>query len=628
MARFPHCPLPESRLPPYRLPVDRHPPRRWIALLAVLVLLGGCGGGGPVRVEPAVTEMDARSAYLEGDFRQAARLYQELARGRGPQRDRYGLLAAEALRDEGDLAALRAQLGTVRRDGLSPEDAPRLDLLHAELALAEGDFDAALALLAMPAETASVPVRIRALELRARALALRGDDLASASERLRLEPLLQGEERARNRAEAEERVAELDDDRLRNLLRDTPREEPLYELLSRLSRERFGGDRRGSYARAVQAGPQAGNERIRTFRTEQLPRQAGSQVALLLPQRGPLAAPASALQEGVMAAYFADRGERPLLRVYDAGDSREEALAAYDLAVAEGADRILGPLSRDAVTALFERQQALLPTLALNYADASVIAPRGSLQFALLPEEEAAAIAVRLAELRQGRVLVLRSADELGKRNLAAFRAAHEARGGRIVAAATADANAADQAITLDKLAGPDSGRDRVRYLRGLLGLDLRYEAAPRSDVDAVVLLLRAGQARLLVPQLRARPDMPSTIYATSAVYEGRPNPAQDRDLDGLQFCDSPWLLGGYVPGGVPERGELFELPTTEGPAARLFAYGIDAWRLLPLLDWLESNPGQAIDGATGKLSSDRNGRVRRLLAWARFENGVPVVVD
>ena len=91
----------------------------------------------------------------------------------------------------------------------------------------------------------------------------------------------------------------------------------LYELLARLSQERFGGDRRGSYARAVQAGPLATNERVRTYRTDQLPREAGSQVALLLPQRGALAAPAAALQEGVMAAYFADQGARPLLRIYD-----------------------------------------------------------------------------------------------------------------------------------------------------------------------------------------------------------------------------------------------------------------------------------------------------------------------
>jgi outer membrane PBP1 activator LpoA protein len=575
-----------------------------------------------------VSEMDARAAFVEGDFRRSASLYQQLARSSGADGDRYALLAAEALFQEGDMLALEQQLTRIRRARLNADEALQLDLLYAELALSRGEADAAMALLAMPSEAGSAAIRVRALELRARAHTLRGDPVASAAERLQLEPLLQGEERARNRVEAEEAIASLDDDSLRELLRDTPRDEPLYELLARLSRERFGGDSRGSYARAVQAGPLRSPERMRTFRVDQLPREAGSQVALLLPQRGPLAAPAGALQEGVMAAYFADRAERPALKVYDAGNSAEETLAAYDQAVAEGADRVLGPLSREAVTALFESQRALVPTLALNYADAAAIAPRGSLQFALLPEEEAAAIAVRLAEKRQPRVLVLRSADDMGQRNLAAFQAAHEARGGRIVGSASIDPNAADQSAVLTRLAGNDSGRDRARYLRGLLGLDLRYEPAPRADVDAVVLLLRANQARLLLPQLRSRADLPAVTYATSAVYEGRPNPALDRDLDGLEFCDSPWLLGGFLPDDVPERAAMAGLPTTDGPAARLFAYGIDAWRLLPLLGWLEANPGEAIEGASGKLSADRNGRVRRLLAWARFENGVPVASD
>jgi uncharacterized protein len=600
----------------------------WIGLALCVALLTACASGGPTQVYPEVSEMDARAAFVEGDFRQAARLYQQLARNAGGDGDRYALMAADALFQSGDMLALEDQLGRIRRARLSADESLQLDLLYAELALSRGEVDAAMALLAMPGEAGSPAIRVRALELRARALTLLGDPVASAVERLRLEPLLHGEERALNRAEAQDELATLDDDTLRELLRDTPRDDPLYELLGRLGQERFGGASRGSYARAVQAGPLRSPDRVRTYRIDQLPRAAGSQVALLLPQRGPLAAPAGALQEGVMAAYFADRAERPAIRVYDAGTTTEETLAAYDRALTEGADRVLGPLSREAVTALFQSQRMLVPTLALNYADATAIAPRGSLQFALLPEEEAAAIAVRLAEKKQPRVLVLRSADDLGQRNLAAFAAAHEARGGRIINSATIDPQVSDQSAVLGRLAGGDSGSDRVRYLRGLLGLDLRYEPAPRADVDAIVLLLRAGQARLLVPQLRTRADLPAVVYATSAVYEGRPNPALDRDLDGLEFCDSPWLLGTYLPGDVPERAAMAGLPTTDGPAARLFAYGIDAWRLMPLLDWMEANPGEAIEGASGKLSADRNGRVRRMLAWARFENGVPVASD
>lgn len=600
--------------------------RSGILLSLVLALaMAGCASRGPVEYVPDVTEMDARSAFVEGDFRRSADLYLELSNTRPGQRNRFRLLAAEALRQEGDLSRMASIADSIDRQRLNQDFEVRLDLLLAESELLRNNPEGALALLAIPDELHSRSTRTRAFELRARAYAAQGRRLDAANERLQLEPLLESEERARNRSEAQEALAELSDQELRQLLRETPRDEALYPLLAALSRERFQGERQGSFARTVQAAPSRSPENLRTYEVSQLPRNSGRRVALLLPLSGPLAAPASALRDGVMSAYFADRGERPEVVLYDAGTRTDETLAAYDRAVAEGADRILGPLSREAVTALFDSNREIVPTLALNYADATALSPAGSLQFALLPEEEAAAIAVRLAERDQRRVLVIHSKDGFGERALAAFRAAHEARGGKVSGVATYVDDRGDHAALVNRLAGNDSGRDRLRYLRGLLGLNLQYEPAPRADLDAVVLLLRAQQARLIMPQLRTRADLPAHYYATSAVYSGRPDAAADRDLDGLQFCDAPWMLDGWLPGSIPSRAETGLLSTTEGPATRLFAFGIDAWRLLPLMSWVEANPGEAIDGATGKLLADRSGRVRRVMAWARFENGVPV---
>lgn len=598
--------------------------RTYLSLLAALVLTA-CASSGPVEYVPNVTEMDARTAFVEGDFRRSADLYLDLSSGRPAQRNRFRLLAAEALRQEGDLNRMLGVAETIQRDRLADDLVVRLDLILAEGELLRDNPEGALALLAMPDGVHTRQSRMRAYELRARAYAAQGQRLASAKERLHLEPLLESEERALNRTEAQESLAQLDDDELRQLMRDTPREEPLYDLLAALSRERFQGERQGSFARAVQAAPSLVPRNLRTYAINQLPRDQTRRVALLLPLSGPLAAPASALRDGIMSAYFADRDERPELVLYDAGRNTEETLAAYDRAVAEGADRVVGPLSREAVTTLFQSNRSIVPTLALNYADATALSPTGSLQFALLPEEEAASIAVRLAEKSQRRVLVIHSKDDFGERSMAAFRAAHEARGGKISGQASYAGDRADQGALLRKLAGSDGGRDRLRYLRGLLGLNLQYEPAPRADLDAVVLLLRAPQARLIMPQLRTRADLPASYYATSAVYSGRPNATLDRDLDGLQFCDSPWMLESWLPASIPTRDEVAGLVTSEGPATRLFAFGIDAWRLLPRMEWVESHPGEAIDGATGKLLADSSGRVRRVMSWARFENGVPV---
>lgn len=82
------------------------------------------------------------------------------------------------------------------------------------------------------------------------------------------------------------------------------------------------------------------------------------QVAVLLPLTGQVAGVAHSILDGIFAAHFADAGaERPLLRVYDvAGQTPQDAVAAYQKAVAEGARLVVGPLLREAVGELFRQQ--------------------------------------------------------------------------------------------------------------------------------------------------------------------------------------------------------------------------------------------------------------------------------
>jgi outer membrane PBP1 activator LpoA protein len=79
---------------------------------------------------------------------------------------------------------------------------------------------------------------------------------------------------------------------------------------------------------------------------------------------------------------------------------------------------------------------------------------------------------------------------------------------------------------------------------------------------------------------------------------------------------------------GLPPREALARQLATAASAPRLFAFGIDAYRLLPYLDWLAANPDAYLPGASGQLAVDRFGRVRRLMAWLRFVDGVPQSAD
>jgi hypothetical protein len=132
---------------------------------------------------------------------------------------------------------------------------------------------------------------------------------------------------------------------------------------------------------------------------------------------------------------------------------------------------------------------------------------------------------------------------------------------------------------------------------------------------------MKPNQARMLIPQLQiANIHLP--VFATSHVYAGSDDATANRDLDGVEFCDAPWLFDAQP--GLPSRDDIAaQLPSANGGAARLFAFGMDAWNLVPYLDWLRTHPGSYMPGASGQLTADQFGRIRRVLIWAKFQDGI-----
>jgi len=56
----------------------------------------------------------------------------------------------------------------------------------------------------------------------------------------------------------------------------------------------------------------------------------------------------------------------------------------------------------------------------------------------------------------------------------------------------------------------------------------------------------------------------------------------------------------------------------------RLYAFGFDAYRLVPALRSKSPAEGSEISGVTGKLHLDDHNRIRRDLDWSQIRNGVP----
>jgi outer membrane PBP1 activator LpoA protein len=90
-------------------------------------------------------------------------------------------------------------------------------------------------------------------------------------------------------------------------------------------------------------------------------------------------------------------------------------------------------------------------------------------------------------------------------------------------------------------------------------------------------------------------------------------------------FPDMPWVIS---PDSVSTdlRTALSRYwPVRARGRGRLYAFGFDAYRIVPLLKAGKFGSDHAIPGMTGLLSIDEHGRVRRELDWARVMDGKPV---
>ena len=142
-------------------------------------------------------------------------------------------------------------------------------------------------------------------------------------------------------------------------------------------------------------------------------------------------------RDGFLAGYYAETRRRPDVAFYD---SATGVGGAYQKAVADGADYVVGPLDRDQVGSLFSQGDLRVPVLALNRASRQP--PAGSVSFSLSPEDEGVAAAEYIVGQKLRNVLILAGSDDSLRRTAAAFRERLQSRGGSVVDTITLGGNA------------------------------------------------------------------------------------------------------------------------------------------------------------------------------------------
>lgn len=287
-------------------------------------------------------------------------------------------------------------------------------------------------------------------------------------------------------------------------------------------------------------------------------------IALILPLKSSsFGKAAEAVQQGFVAAATHQANGLPV-RIYPCNDEKLEVKAQYQQAIKAGAVAVAGPLTRNGVAALASEPNITVPTLALNISESK--RTDQLYFFGLPPEQEARQIALLATKSGMLNATIVRTDTFLSKRLAQEF-AENWKRGGGII-------------------------KSEIVYS----GDPEQLQLIPTDPGNMVFLAAEIDQARLLRPYISSL--LP--VYATSQIFGGNANNLVNYDLAEVHFVDMPWVV-------QPDHAAVMIYPRATPPLPqdmeRLYAFGIDAYRLLQVLYKHETLNAFPMDGVTGKVT-------------------------
>ncbi len=593
------------------------------ALLLGCLLLAACA---PLQQADDGSATAARSLAAQGDHLAASRTYLDLAvTSTGDQRQRYLIFAAGELYLANDLDGTERILQQAG-ENIAPGNLAVWAEVTAELQLARGQPAAALEALNRVSSTDRQSAADRILLLRSEALFLLGRVESAVRTLLQREQVLDGAAAIKaNRRLIWSGLQQAGASIPANpVARDG---DPLVTGWLQVGHLAFRdrGSLNNLYATLNDwRNGNPGHPASRLLTEDVLPGLTAlssypRQVALLLPLSGKQKAFGEAIRDGYLTAHFelGNETRRPAVKIYDTLDNG--AADAYKRAVLDGASFIIGPLLKNQVAAIAPLVTDVT-TLTLNTAPEGAGESGYLYQFALAPEDEARAAAIRATDEGLVNAVALVEDSEWGRRVLAAFDEELQGRRGKLLAASGYVTTATDYSAAIQRILLLDESYARRDRLAANLGKKLEFEPRRRQDVDFIFLASKAKAARLIKPQLRFHYAGEIPTYATSDIFQ--PGTTDNSDLNGLYFPDIPWLLEPSQP--VAEHQATLQRHWGNRPVqlARFYAMGYDSYSLSALLHGRSAARGLIMDGMTGKLIADAAGVIHRELKWARMERG------
>ena len=313
-------------------------------------------------------------------------------------------------------------------------------------------------------------------------------------------------------------------------------------------------------------------------------------IALLLPLESPTFGPtANVVKQGFVTAIMREEALPLIVRIYPTTDDPLDTLIIYQEAINEGAIMVVGPLTRDGVSALASSHMVDVPTLTLNAIDDNGRLPPNLYLFGLQMDNEASQIAQLAAAENRHNAIIITDNSPLSRRLQTAFTNEWQQH----------KSYATTESIFFDE------DQESLKTLR-------RHTSGSNN---IIFLTLNAEKSRVI----RSYLDPKVPVYATSQIFNSEQDSLFNHDLNNTKFLEMPWLL-------QPDHPAVMAYKRSETPLStdmeRFYALGIDAFRLMALLFQAHSPSSVSLDGVTGHIRlSPPNQFIREPFA-ATFHQG------
>ncbi|MEY4768979.1 MAG: hypothetical protein RL637_1618 [Pseudomonadota bacterium] len=592
---------------------------------ATLALLCGCAT--TAEIPTAESELtQAQTLVTQGNYAQAAIMYQHLAEVESPNQLEYRLLTINSLLKANEIGQAKRLMDNMNRSSLSERQLQQLHLYSAQIELNTGNAEKALTRLKIiKIDHLNEADKITYYQTLAFAYSIMGNFWQSAQTYSELTPLIHHEKIQYSHYETIlKTLQQIPSNELAAKQASlTPPLNGWVELaqIIKLNPEVLA-EKLTAWKNANPQHPanSAFLDRYSTIRTtnNDTPNVAHStnqpvtetqtnasttfnKIAVFLPESGEYITAAKAVKSGLIAAFKAAQksGITPDIKFYNHSTS---TTAIYQLAIKEGAQLFIGPMDKKEIVNLVKSVELSIPVLALNYVD-NMNHPK-LYQFGLSLNGDVSQIALKAHQDGYKNAIVIAPKNELGKRFETYLNESWKKLNGQFV-------------IT------HNYNEDRRTFASVIDDLESKLNNQNNNSPSADILILSAypKPAFGLTTALQNHQLTKSLpIYTTAQVYTGDENIDKDSGLNNVTFCDVPWMFNQVYNGELSKWSLKSNWKSLPAGYLRLLPLGIDAFQIINQLESLKTKP---YSGASGRLTIDANNRVVRELYCAKFVNGL-----